>query len=102
MCFLNRITIVWAVLVAATLLSFDLGHGFSFHDHRYASVAVIVIAFIKVRFVILDFMELRNAPYIMRIAAELWTVLAPTALSTIYWLGTDPAAQAAWPHISGL
>jgi hypothetical protein len=100
--FPDRVTFVWAALVTATLLSFSLGHWLGFHDRRYASTAIIVIAFIKIRFVILDFMEIRNAPYIMRIVAELWTAFVATALTVIYWLGTNPAAQAAWPHISGL
>ena len=54
----SRITLVWFLLVAATALSWELGHGAGFDDVHYASVAIIIVAFIKVRFVILDFMEI--------------------------------------------
>ncbi|MCB5945558.1 cytochrome C oxidase subunit IV family protein [Acidocella sp. KAb 2-4] len=100
--FSGRITVIWLFLVSATLLSFGMGHGLGIRDHRYASAAILIVAFIKVRFVILDFMELRHAPSVLRIVAELWVVLAATALVTLFWLGTDPAAQANWPHINGL
>lgn len=98
----GRITLVWLILVAATLLSYGIGHGFGFRDHRYASVAIIIVAFIKVRFIILDFMEIRDAPNAMRMIAELWVGLAATALVSVYWLGSDPVIQAVWPHIGGL
>lgn len=70
---------VWAVLVVATLVSWAVGS-----DHGTGSlVAVIVlgVALVKVRFVGLDFMELRNAPLALRAAFEgyclaLWCVLA--------------------------
>ena len=74
-----RSTVVWAVLVVATLVSWAVGS-----DHGTGSlVAVIVlgVALVKVRFVGLDFMELRNAPLALRAAFEgyclaLWCVLA--------------------------
>ena len=81
----TRITLVWFVLVAATALSWEMGHGVGLHDLRQASVAIIVVAFIKVRFVILDFMEIRHAPIWMRIVGEAWTVLVCAALVLLYW-----------------
>jgi hypothetical protein len=54
-----RSTAVWAVLVVATLVSWAVGS-----EHRTGSpIAVIVlgVAMVKVRFVGLDFMELRHA-----------------------------------------
>jgi hypothetical protein len=36
---------------------------------------VIVVALIKVRFVILDFMEVHTAPFQLRLALEGWGVL---------------------------
>lgn len=80
----SRVTCVWLLLVAATIVSWELGHGVGVHELRYASVAIIVVAFIKVRFVILDFMEIRNAPLPMRIAGEAWMVVICTTLVTLY------------------
>lgn len=84
----TRITLVWFLLVSATALSWEMGHGVGFADVRHASVAIIVVAFVKVRFVILDFMEIRNAPLFMRIVGETWCVVVCTALVSLYWLGT--------------
>ncbi len=83
----SRITLVWFLLVAATAISWEMGHGAGFDDLRYASIAIIVVAFIKVRFVILDFMEIRTAPLFMRIIGATWCVVVCTALVTLYWHG---------------
>jgi parvulin-like peptidyl-prolyl isomerase len=71
--------VVWVVLVAATIVSWAVGS-----DHGPGSavaVVVLAVAAIKVRFVGLDFMELRNAPLRLRAIFEgycvvLWSVLA--------------------------
>jgi Prokaryotic Cytochrome C oxidase subunit IV len=78
--FFNRVSFVWLLLVGATALSWQIGHGFGIGDLRMAGVAIIVIAFIKVRFVILDFMEIRNAPLFMRATAEGWLITICTIL----------------------
>jgi hypothetical protein len=85
---MRRITAVWLVLVAATLLSWESAN--AGRAYRLAATAVLVIAFIKVRFVGLEFMELRNAPLPLRAIFEIWVALACLALLTLYWL--SPAA----------
>ena len=85
--FRTRATLIWLLLVAATAASWALGHGAGFHALRDASVGIIVVAFIKVRFVMLDFMELRRAPVPMRIAAEVWVAAICAALIVLYLLG---------------
>jgi hypothetical protein len=75
----GRAGVSWLLLVAATLLSYALGH-----DHGMGSVMVVVvlgIAALKVRLVGLDFMELRSAPMPLRVAFEgyclgLWALLS--------------------------
>lgn len=86
---LTRITLVWFLLVAATAFSWEMGHGAGFDDLRYASIAIIVVAFIKVRFVILEFMEIRTAPLFMRIIGATWCVVICTILVTLYWHGVN-------------
>jgi Prokaryotic Cytochrome C oxidase subunit IV len=88
----TRITLVWFFLIAATALSWEMGHGIGFNDLRYASIAIIVVAFIKVRLVILDFMEIRHAPVVMRIVGELWVALICTTLVLLYWHGANKGA----------
>ena len=80
----RRITAVWLLLVVATLFSWESAH--VGRDHRLATGAVLVIAFIKVRFVGLEFMELRVAPLPLRLIFEAWVVLACAALLILYWL----------------
>jgi hypothetical protein len=88
----SRITLVWFILVTATAASFEMGHGVGLHDLHQASIAIILIAFIKVRFVILDFMEIRNAPIPIRVVGEVWCVVVCSALIILYIQGTPAAA----------
>lgn len=72
-------TVVWIVLVAATIVSWSVG---SQHDTGSAiAVVVLGVAVFKVRYVGLDFMELRQAPLLLRgmldgYCVVLWCVLA--------------------------
>lgn len=81
----SRVTLVWLVLVVATVLSWEMGHGVGLDDLRHIRIAVIGIAFIKVRFVILDFMEIRHAPRFMRVVGESWALLVCLVLIALYW-----------------
>jgi hypothetical protein len=74
----KRLILLWAVLVGITALSWGSAHGFA--GPRWQGAAVIVLALIKVRFVILDFMEVRHAPALLRLALEAWVVLIGAAL----------------------
>ena len=84
--FYNRITLVWLGLVLATLFSWetrgDLAHA---SDARNLGTLVLVIAFVKARYIILEFMELRRAPLVMRLFAEVWAVLVCAAVIAFYW-----------------
>ncbi len=83
----TRTTLIWFILVAATFLSWEMGHGIGLHDIHQASAAIIVVAFVKVRFVILDFMEIRHAPIWMRIVGETWCVVVCSVLVVLYLRG---------------
>jgi len=83
-----RVTFVWMVLVLATGLSWLFGHGFGFEeDDHYATAAILVITFVKIRLVFLDFMELRTAPLPLRITFEVWAFIACATLIGLYWSG---------------
>jgi hypothetical protein len=79
----KRVTAVWLVLIAATLCSWEWVRGSG--DHRLASSAALLIAFVKVRLIGLEFMELRAAPFLLRLIFELWTVVACTGMLALYW-----------------
>jgi hypothetical protein len=80
----RRITAVWLLLVLATLFSWESAH--VGQDHRLATSIVLVVAFIKARFVGLEFMELRAALLPLRLIFEAWVILACAALLILYWL----------------
>jgi len=74
----KRLILLWAVLVAITALSWGSAHNFA--GPRWQGVVVILLALVKVRFVILDFMEVRHAPKALRLALEGWVVVISLAL----------------------
>jgi heme/copper-type cytochrome/quinol oxidase subunit 4 len=61
----TRATAVWFVLVAATILSWWLGHGGN-GGHELIGAVILLVAFIKVRLIGSYFMELREAPVPLR------------------------------------
>jgi heme/copper-type cytochrome/quinol oxidase subunit 4 len=83
---IRRITVLWLVLIAATVFSWMLGRDDLPLDTRTTSVVIMLIAFVKIRYVILDFMELREAPWGMRLVAEAWVLIAGTSIVGLYWL----------------
>ena len=84
----SRVTGIWVGLIVATGLSWQFGHGFGFGEKiHYATVAILMITFVKIRFVFLDFMELRTAPWPLRMAFEVWAVSLCVTLIGLYWLG---------------
>jgi heme/copper-type cytochrome/quinol oxidase subunit 4 len=82
---INRVTAVFLVLIGATIVSWVFSHGDGFVEGRYAGLVVIVVAFIKIRLILLDFMDLRHAPPPMRIAMTAWIVVICAALCYLYW-----------------
>ncbi|WP_241962384.1 cytochrome C oxidase subunit IV family protein [Rhodococcus opacus] len=76
-------TAVWPLLMAATGASTWLLSKDAFSP-TIAVVGIILIAAVKVRFVMLDFMELRHSPLPVRIAFEGWIVLG-TCLILGFW-----------------
>ena len=86
--FPRRSVIVWVVLVAVTGATFWLGtdHPFSDVNVRLASAIAIVLAFMKVRMIGMDFMEIRQAPRALRFAFTLWLSVIGSGLTALYVL----------------
>lgn len=82
----SNATIAWALLTALTVVSWALGtgHGFGGDNHVPASLVIFVVAVFKVRLVGLYFMELRNAPVVLRRAFEGWCVVLLGLLAGMY------------------
>lgn len=80
--------IAWVVLVMMTILSWwlslDLTAGID-NAHRYTTTGIFLLAFFKVRLVIIHFMELGNAPLALRALFEAWVVIVCSVLVGMYW-----------------
>lgn len=74
----------WLILMLATALTWYLGEVGA--AGTTAIVAMLLIAFIKGRLVILDFMELRTAPRLWRILLEGWLILVASLILLAYWI----------------
>ena len=79
----QRATLVWLGLMLATVVT-TWGLSKNAFSPLVAVVGTFVIAAVKVRYVVLDFMELRNAPRAARIAFEAWPVVV-TAMILAFW-----------------
>lgn len=74
----------WLVLLVATGITWYLGEIGA--AGTAAIVAMLVIAFIKGRLVILDFMELREAPLMWRLLLEGWLIVVSSLILLAYWI----------------
>ena len=54
-----------------------------------ATAAILVIAAVKVRLVIIHFMELKHAPWTWRVFFEAWVVVFPGVILTAFWLAAS-------------
>ena len=82
----ERITIVWLGLMVLTCVT-TWGLSKDLFSPAVAVVGIFLIAALKVRYVMLDFMELRDAPIPVRVAFEVW----PAAVATMilgFWFVT--------------
>lgn len=82
----SRATAIWLLLVLATAASWWLGvhsvPGLEKHGGAVGAT-VMAIALVKVRFVAMDFMEVRGAPIALRIILELYIITVLTMLVTL-------------------
>jgi hypothetical protein len=80
-------TPVWLGLVLVTCLSWWVGTGGRSASHTVATIVVMVVAFTKVRFVGMYFMELRGAPLALRLLFQGWCVVVCCVVLGLYLAG---------------
>jgi hypothetical protein len=81
----DRLFVTWALLVAVTLFSAEVGGGASwFGKPAVVTAAVLGIAFAKAWMVMMTFMEVRTAPLALRALATVWLVAALSVLLAVY------------------
>lgn len=81
---LSPATFVWGILMLATCAStWWLKSGAS--TSMMATAAILIIAAVKVRLVIIHFMELKDAPIKWRLFFEAWVVVFPGIVLAGFW-----------------
>ena len=89
--FNRRLLIVWLILTSMTLAYVWMDHTVDQNGTLRAStvvtVSAIVIALIKVRVIIREFMEVRHAPALLCRLTDLWVVLTGVSLLGSYFVG---------------
>jgi heme/copper-type cytochrome/quinol oxidase subunit 4 len=84
----ERVTNVWLVMMALTVVT-TWGLSNDVFSPAVAVAGIFLIAALKVRFVMLDFMELRDAPTPARIVFQGWIVVV-IAVILGFWFLTPP------------
>jgi hypothetical protein len=79
------VSIVWAALMLATCASTWLLTKSSVTP-EVATVAIMLVAAVKVRLVMRHFMEVRRAPLALRIVCDGWLLAVTALILTVYLL----------------
>ena len=85
----NPLTVVWAFLTAITVASWGISQYVGI-EHQISAVAtsgVLLIAAVKVHFVMRYFMEIRHAPTWLKRTTGCWLILLLTLLLGFYAAG---------------
>jgi cytochrome c oxidase subunit IV len=88
----NRLTYIWLFLCIITVISWwtGSGHGASFYRaNALVTAVVLMLALIKTRLVIRNFMEVRRAPSWLRLTCDGWLLCLFAVISCFYWFGSD-------------
>lgn len=82
----DAVSVAWALLIAATLVSWTVGedHGNGHTARQVATVVVLLVAFVKARLVGMYFMELRHAPIPLRVLFETWCLVVGGGIIVLY------------------
>jgi hypothetical protein len=84
----RRLALVWLALSAVTLLSWWIGSSRGRPGLDAAvTFGVLAIAALKVRLIITEFMEARQAPRLLRRLTDAWLALLLASLLAIYGIG---------------
>ncbi|MFV8319663.1 cytochrome C oxidase subunit IV family protein [Mycobacterium sp. 23] len=87
--FNSRLLVVWLVLAALTVSYLWIDHSAdgSPRSNVVVTCGVIVIALVKVRIIFREFMEVRQAPALLRRLTDAWVLLIAAGLFGSYFVG---------------
>ena len=86
----KRVTMVWLGLMGLTCVT-TWGLSKDLFSPAVAVVGIFAIAGLKVSYVMLDFMELRNAPIPVRVAFQAWPVVVAVMILGFWFATSAPA-----------
>ncbi|TAH48975.1 MAG: hypothetical protein EYC67_04510 [Betaproteobacteria bacterium] len=81
----KRATVLWLLLITATLLTWAMGAADV--AGRLTILLLAVLSFWKGSVIILDFMALRHAPVLWRALTLGWMILVWALIAIAYWKG---------------
>jgi len=87
----KRLNVAWLVVVAITVIYLWIDHTAEVDGVPTASTAVtvsaIALALVKYRIVLREFMDVRNAPALLRRLTDLLVIVIAVSLLTTYLVG---------------
>lgn len=86
----DRVSYVWLILALLTGLSWLLADSLepsTLKNAQLLAVGLLALAFFKIRLVILYFMEIQNAPWVLRGLFEAWVAIVFTGMCFLYLTG---------------
>jgi hypothetical protein len=92
--FEKRLSVAWLALSAVTLVQLGVGSldgQDALRPNAALTASVIVIALVKVRIILREFMEVRHAPVLLCRLTDLWVVFAGASLLGSYFVGMAAA-----------
>jgi len=88
--FEKRLIVVWLVLSAITIAQLGVGSldgQAALRPNAAITSSAIVLALVKVRIIIREFMEVRHAPVLLCRLTDLWVVATGVSLLGCYFVG---------------
>jgi hypothetical protein len=86
----KRLLVVWLVLSAITLAQLGIGSvdgADALRPNAAIAASAIVVALVKVRIILREFMEVRHAPVLLCRLTDLWVAVAGVTLLVCYFVG---------------
>ncbi|MBN3788532.1 cytochrome C oxidase subunit IV family protein [Burkholderia sp. Ac-20353] len=84
----RRLVIWWAVLVLATLASWETGHAGAMFSTA-PSIIIVGLAFAKAAAVMMQYMDARTAPWPLKIGLGAWIVGVGIAVAVLWLSGSQ-------------
>ena len=85
-----KASLIYLCLVLLTIFSWWLADGYipeNLSAYKYITIGPLLLAFLKVRLVIMHFMEISTAPLLLRVIFEIWVILVATVTISLYLSG---------------